>query len=48
MNKTQKLMVASILSVDANWGVTDINNNDDDDDSSDTTDYDADFQGEEE
>ena len=49
MNKTQKLMVASIHSIDANWGVTNINNNnDDDDDSSETTDNDADFQGEEE
>ena len=51
MNKTQKLMVASIHSVDTNWGVTDINNDDDndnDDDSSATTDNDADFQGEEE
>ena len=50
MNKTQKLMVASIHSIDANWGVIDINNDDDDDDddSSETTDNDADFQGEEE
>ena len=41
-------MVASIHSIDANWGVTDIVNDDDDDDSSETTDNDADFQREEE
>ena len=49
MNKTQKLMVASIHSIDANWGVPELNNDDDDDDiSSANTDNDADFQAEEE
>ena len=54
MNKTQKLMVALIYSVDAQWGLTDVNNNnnnnddDNNDISSETTNDDADFQGEEE
>ena len=48
MNRTQKQMVASIHSIDATWGVDDLNidANDDDDDSSSekNTDNDADFQ----
>ena len=38
MNKTQKLMVTLIHSVDASWGVTDINNDDDTDDTDDDDD----------
>ena len=54
MTKIQKQMVASIQSVDATWGVTDISNDDDtdDDDNNDddnsNTNNDADFQEEEE
>ena len=54
MNRTQKQMVASIHSIDATWGVADLNLDDNDgdnnnDDSSETnTDNDADFQEEEE
>ena len=54
MNRTQKLMVASIHSIDATWGVADLNidGNDDDGNNDDSleinTDNDADFQEEEE
>ena len=51
MNRTQKQIVASIHSVDATWGVTDIATDDDDDDEDligANTDNDQDFQEEEE